>query len=90
MSAIGQTDPLAEIASNLGATCLIVGENLPSIREPNAPRSPHFVYLAQKGLAFRSNRSMCVVVARVTVPRAATVRPDVLIRPGLVSVRGLD
>jgi hypothetical protein len=46
--------------------------------------------LAQKGLAFRSKSSMCVVVARVTLPRATRSRPDVLNRPGLVSVRGLD
>jgi hypothetical protein len=38
--------------------------------------------LAQKGLAFRSKRSMCVVIARANLPRAATGRPD------LSSVRG--
>ena len=44
----------------------------------------------KEGLAFRSKRSMCVFIARLTMPRATMGRPDALIRPGLVSVRGLD
>jgi hypothetical protein len=36
----------------------------------------------QKGLAFRSKSSMCVVNARVIVLSAATGRPDVLNRWG--------
>jgi len=38
------------------------------------------------GLPFESEH-VCVVIAWVTVPRAIMSRPDVLIRPGLVSVR---
>jgi hypothetical protein len=36
----------------------------------------------QKGLAFRSKSSMCVLVAPVAVPRAATPRPDVFSASG--------
>jgi hypothetical protein len=43
----------------------------------------------KKGLAFRSKRSMYVVIARVTLSRAIMRRPDVLNRPGLVSILGI-
>ena len=39
-----------------------------SFRLPNSTCT--FPPLPHKGLAFRSNRSMCVVIARVAVPRA--------------------
>jgi hypothetical protein len=48
---------------------------------------PTSVRFPKKGLAFRLKRSMCVVIARASLPRAVMSRPDVLIRSGLVSVR---